>query len=470
MAIKKMNDKLKTASTATAEKSNVALVSVGAAFFLIAAKASIGFWTGSLALLSEAAHSSLDMFASLVTLLAVKAADRPPDHKHHYGHGKIESLSALFESVLLFIVCIWISYEAFNRLVHAQKVPIVNIYSFGVVLFAIGVDLYRYRALMRVAKKHHSQALEADAIHFFSDILSSSVVLVGLIAVYFGYVWADPVAAILVAIWVGRLAIRLARKNIDILIDRVPEEHVDSIRELVKKTAGVLIIESLRLRGSGLSLFADLRIGVDRTLSFGEAHKIARKLEFDLGHKIPGMDAVVHVDPRIAPNESLDLGVLHFIREQGLDAHHLILRRHQDKYVAELHLEVDGEQPIGSAHASVSDLEEQLLSAFPELQAAQIHIEAKIDSNASKALSPHDHHNVIEKIENICASFVGPGQCHDITLNQDGSELSTTMHCDFSADLSVNEVHRRTTRLEEELRRNIPDLDRILIHAEPHEP
>ncbi|MCX6638855.1 MAG: cation diffusion facilitator family transporter, partial [bacterium] len=437
-----------------------------AAFFLIAAKAGIGIWTGSLALLSEAAHSSLDMFASLVTLLAVRASDRPPDQKHHYGHGKIESMSALFESVLLFAVCIWISYEAFRRLLHPEKVAIVNIYSFGVVIMAIGIDLYRYRALMKMAKKHKSQALEADAIHFFSDILSSSLVLLGLIAVLAGYPWADPIAALLVAVWVGILAVRLAKKNIDVLIDRVPDEPYNLIQQTVESTMGVLAIESLRLRGSGNSLFADLRVGLDRTLTFGEAHRVARQLEVNLIEKIPGIDVVVHADPLASPNESLDLGILHFIRDQGLDAHHLILRRNHDRYIAELHLEVDGEQSIGAAHDSVSDLEERLLKAFPGLEAVQVHIEAKNhlrDLEPCRILQPE----LIARIETICADQLGPAQCHDVTLSGQMGELSATMHCNFSPDLSVDEVHRRTTRLEEEIRRVIPELDWILIHAEP---
>ncbi|HDH57770.1 MAG TPA: cation transporter, partial [Bacteroidetes bacterium] len=180
-------------SRAAFEKLKVALISVGAALFLTTAKAVVGFLTGSLALLSEAAHSGLDLFASLVTAFSVKAADRPPDRTHHYGHGKIESLSALFESILLFAACLWILHEAIQRLQHAETSPVVNVYSFSVILLAIVIDLYRYKALMRTAKKYHSQALEADAIHFYSDLLSSSLVFVGLVAVALGYPWADAV-------------------------------------------------------------------------------------------------------------------------------------------------------------------------------------------------------------------------------------------------------------------------------------
>ena len=459
-----------TESSPAREKLKVALISVGAALFLVGAKATVGIWTGSLALLSEAAHSGLDLFASLVTALSVRAADRPPDSTHHYGHGKIESLSALFEAMLLLATCLWILHEAVQRLSEPGSVPLVNIYSFSVIILAIGVDLYRYRALMGAARRHHSQALEADALHFYSDILSSSLVLVGLTAVALGYPWADAVAAMMVAGWVGLLSIRLGKKNLDILIDRVPEGYSEKIKKLVLETDGVISIDQLRLRRSGPTLFADLRVGMDRTFSFAAAHETARQLEQKLGRTIRGLDAVVHMNPRTSPDESLDLGLLHFIQARGFQAHHLTLRRNREDYTAELHLEVDGDQTIGRAHQEASDLESQILQHFPKMKSVQIHIEESDNIECTETPLTDQRPDIVGKIERICSDTLGKGRCHNIRLSKYAGVLGATLHCLFPSNLSVGEVHRLTTDLEEELRRSIPELDRVLIHAEPISP
>lgn len=452
---------------AAVEKFRVALVSVGAALFLTGAKATVGIWTGSLALISEAVHSGLDLFASLVTMFSVKAADRPPDRTHHYGHGKIESLSALFESILLALTCLWILREAIERLIHPGTIPIVNIYSYSVVLVAIAVDFYRYRALMRTARKHHSQALEADALHFYSDILSSCLVLIGLIFVSLGYPWADALAALFVVVWVGFLSLRLGKKNLDVLIDRVPEGYAESIKELTLETDGVLGVDRLRLRRSGSTIFADLRVALDRTFTFSGAHRVKQTLEKKLVERIPRLDAVVHTNPIIAPDESLDLGILNYIRSKGLQAHHLSLRRRGERYCADLHLEVDTNQSIGQAHALTQDLEKQLLKHFPEVETIQIHIE-EMGHIEYEEIPWNEHRpDIVEKIEAVCRGRLGENKCHSIRLSMCGDKLSATISCLFPANLSVGEVHQRTTDLEKELRSSIPELNAILTHAEP---
>jgi cation diffusion facilitator family transporter len=452
---------------AAAAKLRVALISVGAALFLTGAKASVGIWTGSLALLSEAAHSGLDLFASAITAVSVRVADRPADKTHHYGHGKIESLSALFEAALLLITCAWIFHEAIHRLAERGPGPVINVYSFLVILLAIGIDLYRYRALMKTAVRYQSQALEADAMHFYSDILGSSLVLVGLIAVAVGIPSADALAAILVAVWVATLAIRLGKKNIDILLDTVPQDYADQVRKIASREEGVLTVESVRLRRSGSSLFADLRVGLDRTLPFERAHTIARELEQKLAAKIPGLDAVVHTDPTLAPNEALDGGILNFIRTRGLQAHHLILHRDQDGYSAELHLEVDGQLSIREAHALASELEQEIPILFPNITSVRIHIEEIGCLHYQEITQSEPQPELLEQISQICAAQIGENRCHDISLSRSGGIFSATLHCLFPDNTTVNEAHRQTTRLEEELRRDMPILDRVLIHAEP---
>jgi cation diffusion facilitator family transporter len=296
-----------------AEKSRVALTSVGAAVLLTGTKIVVGLMTGSLGILSEAAHSALDLVAAVVTVLAVKASARPADSDHPYGHGKVENLSALFETFLLLLTCAWIIKEAVARLLlHAVHVE-ANIWGFGVIALSIVVDLGRSRALMATAKKHHSQALEADALHFSTDVWSSSVVLLGLGLVFLSrklqMPWlmrADAVAALAVAAIVVFVSVRLGRKTIAELLDAIPPDLVRQANARVLAVTGVKAVPRIRMRWIGGAWFSDVIIQVDTALTMEQAHAVADAVELSLAELMPGGDVVVHTEP--SPNLQADGG------------------------------------------------------------------------------------------------------------------------------------------------------------------
>jgi cation diffusion facilitator family transporter len=289
------------------EKSRVALTSVAAAVLLTGLKIVVGLMTGSLGILSEAAHSALDLVASVVTVLAVKASGRPADNNHPYGHGKVENISALFETFLLLLTCAWIIKEAVARLfLHAVHVE-ANIWGFGVIALSIVVDLGRSRALMATAKKHHSQALEADALHFSTDVWSSSVVLFGLALVWMSrklqMPWlmrADAVAALAVAAIVVFVSIRLGRKTIADLLDAIPPDLVRQANARVLAVPGVEAVPRIRMRRIGGAWFSDVIIQVNAGLTMEQAHEVSDAVEVSLGELMPDGDVVVHVEP--SPN------------------------------------------------------------------------------------------------------------------------------------------------------------------------
>jgi len=277
------------------EKKSVALSSVIASFFLTAGKLAVGILTGSLGILSEAAHSAMDFGAALITYFAVRVSDKPADKDHHYGHAKVENFSALIESVLLFVTCAWIIKEAVDRLFFKSEHFEINIWSFLVIIISIVVDFSRSRALNRAAKKHKSQALEADALHFSSDILSSLVVLVGLVFAKFGIMYADPLAALAVAVIVIIASWRLAKRTIDALLDTAPAGLDRQIANEVMETPGISGVHKVRLRQSGGKVQGDLHIVMERNISFVDGHKIATEVEQNLAHH--SNDIVVHFEP-----------------------------------------------------------------------------------------------------------------------------------------------------------------------------
>lgn len=277
------------------EKKAVALSSVIASMFLTGGKLFVGLMTGSLGILSEAAHSALDFGAALITYFAVRVSDKPADHNHHYGHHKVENLSALIETFLLLITCIWIIKEAVARLFFKEAVLEVNFWSFAIIIASILIDFSRARALSKAAIKYNSQALEADAMHFSSDILSSLVVLLGLILVQLDIKIADPIAALIVAILVIVASIRLGKRAVDALLDRAPKELSQIVINEIMCVNGVCDCHKIRLRQSGPRVYGDIHVVVKREITFIEGHEISNAIEERLASR--GIDIVVHFEP-----------------------------------------------------------------------------------------------------------------------------------------------------------------------------
>ncbi len=279
------------------EKKRVAGVSVFAALFLTGFKLVVGLITGSLGLLSEALHSGLDLVAAIITYFSVRISDRPPDENHHYGHGKIENFSALVETFLLLITCAWIIYEATSRLISGNVHIDVNVFSYIVVVSSIVVDVLRSRALYRVARKYNSQALEADALHFSTDIWSSAVVLLGLIVANFGWYYADSIAALAVAVIVLGVSYKLGKRAIDVLLDHSPASLVSQLEALLNQATGILRYHDLRVRTAGAENFIEVTIHVAQGLSLAEAHEISHHIEQQIIKAIPRSFVHVHIEP-----------------------------------------------------------------------------------------------------------------------------------------------------------------------------
>jgi cation diffusion facilitator family transporter len=283
--------------TGPEEKRWAALTSLAAAVGLTAFKIAIGWWTGSLGILAEAAHSGLDLVAALITYLAVRLSGRPADRTHLYGHGKIENLSALFETLLLLLTCVWIVREAALRLLHPGVVVEVTFWSFAVMGVSIAVDVSRSRMLFAAARKFHSQALEADALHFQTDIWSSAVVIFGLVATKLGYPAADAVAALGVSAVVVWASVRLGRRTVDALLDSAPEGMEQRIAGIVASVPGVRDCHNLRMRHSGPVLFIDLHVLLDGRQSLAEAHALTEVIEAAIQEIAPEADITVHPEP-----------------------------------------------------------------------------------------------------------------------------------------------------------------------------
>ncbi len=456
------------------EKNTVAAVSLVAALLLTSLKLGIGIWTNSLGILSEAAHSGLDLVAAAITFWAIRASARPADADHTYGHGKIENLSALAETGLLLVTCIWIFWESSRRLFGGKEVEVLaNGWAFGVVIVSIVIDVSRSRALGRVAKKYQSQALEADALHFSTDVWSSSVVLIGLGGVWlagqFNAPWlhkADAAAAFLVAVIVVWVSLRLGKRSIDELLDTVPARLGDDIRRSAK-VPGVRDVKQVRVRRSGPGFFADVILTVEGSASFEQSHHVADEAEKAVRGVIPGADVVVHVEPVVREDVGLPQTVRRVADRHGLNAHSIHVFHHADGIVIELHLEVDRALSVEEAHAQASHIEDDLCAQCPSCIRIVTHIEPAGMAD-THPISDGASRERVEKAVGIAALDCGfTTHAHDFEIRRADGGLDVSFHATERPDANIADAHLRVEKLEMLLRSRMPELRHVSIHLEP---
>jgi cation diffusion facilitator family transporter len=468
-----------TSEEADREKRAVALSSVVAGLVLSGMKLAVGLMTGSLGIISEAAHSALDLMAAGVTWFAVRVSGRPADREHTYGHGKVENLSALFETALLFATCVWISVEAVKRLFFEPVHVEATVWAFAVMAVSIIVDVSRSRALRRAALKHRSQALEADAFHFSTDVWSSAVVILGLIGVFIaersGRAWlaqADAVAALGVSLIVARVSVQLGKRAVAQLLDAVPTELRDQLERAVR-LPGVVEVIRVRVRRSGPEAFADVTLRVAGNTSLESAHEIASHAEAAVRRLLPGADVVVHVEPAESGAEgrspATPEGVRAIARRLGLNVHDINIVQVLGARSVELHLEVPDSLNVADAHERATAFEKALWESVPGLGAIVTHIEPIAPLAATEAAQPEELDQVLEVLHEIAHDEALRCDPHNVTVRREGEEIGVSLHCGVDPDTAITDAHALTERVERGLRARLPSLGRIVIHVEPLE-
>lgn len=457
------------------EKKRAALLSVIAAVLLTATKLVVGVLTGSLGILAEAAHSGLDLVAAVITYGAVRVSDKPPDKGHPFGHGKVENLSALAETLLLLVTCAWIINEAVSRLFFKAVEIDASIWAFGVMAMSIMVDINRSRVLQRVADKHDSQALEADALHFSTDIWSSAVVICGLAVVKLNE-WmggppalnqADAIAALIVALIVIYVSLRLGKRAVDVLLDSAPSGLADRVGQKVENVEGVAACRKVRIRRGGAQSFVELELEIDGDISFDRAHETTARVEEAVVELIPRADVFVHYEPSESSADIVSL-VNRIAHKVGGEAHNIWVRRTGEGYHVDLHLEVERDATLEQAHDMATSLEALVKEAEPQVDEVVVHLEPlSEEERPGHRLLGRQHARMEEQIVSLVDDFVSDGACHRVAIWEDEKGLTASLHCSLSPELSVQEAHDLSERLESRLCELVPSLRRVVIHLEP---
>jgi len=456
-----------------AEKRAVAGNSVLAAIAITALKIIVGVTTGSLGILSEAAHSGLDLIAAIITFFSVRVSDKPADADHQYGHGKVENFSAFIETGLLLLTCVWIIYEAVKRLFYHHVEIEPGIAAFVVMFLSMIVDYWRSRALGKIAAKYDSQALEADALHFSTDIWSSGVVVLGLLLVLVGRTYqiawlrdADPIAALFVAGVVVYVSSRLARRTVDALLDAAPAGVRKRIIDAVSKVEGVLEIERVRIRRAGNRYFADLSVGLARNVTFQRSEQVADAVTSSVQSILPESDVIVHSVPRAQRTENIFDRIRAVATRNNLNVHDVSVQDLGGHLHVEQHLEMDERLTLKDAHDQVTMLESEMREEVPEISSILTHIESEPATIETGDEIVRDA-RLERRLKSIAAEFPEIMDMHDVQIKRVRDRLYVSCHCTLSDDLPLSRVHDISTALETRFKHDAPELFRVLIHPEP---
>jgi cation diffusion facilitator family transporter len=443
-----------------------ARLSVVAAVVLVAVKLATGLATGSLGLIAEAAHSGTDLVAALLTLFAVRVAGRPPDRDHPYGHGKAEHLAALAEAAFLALASAFIAAQASRRLIDGAAPGDVDAawYALVVLGLVIAIDITRATASRRAAREYHSAALASNALHFAGDLLGSVAVLIGLICVRAGVPEGDAIAALVVAALVIIAAARLARTNIEVLMDRTPEAAERAAREAIARDEPSIEVKRLRVREAAGTHFVDAVVGVRPDAAMGQGHAAADAVEASVRRALPRADVVVHVEPGTPRDLRERVNAAAMGVRNVREIHNVRLMTVDGSPELSLHLKLPPELSLEEAHGVASDVERAIRAAAPELTDVHTHIEplsalrdgAELEATTERAV-----------IADVVRELTGrPPEQLRMRAGERGRVVALLTIC-LDADQQLRAAHELATEIEVEVIRRAPNVADVIVHTEP---
>jgi len=461
-------------SSFSAQKRRVALHSMIAAAAMTVLKLAAGLLSGSLGVLSDAAHSGLDLVGVTLTFFSVQVSDKPADEDHTYGHGKFENVSAFAEAGLMAVSCAWIVWEAMGRILRHTMVLHHSRWPVLVLLTSIGVDYWRSRRLRAVAERTGSPALATDAFHFASDIWSTVAVLCGLGASWVGahleigwLRYADPVAAIVVSLMILRLTLHLGRETVAVLTDEVPAETRRRLVGEVERVEGVLAVEQARVRRAGASYFADLTLALPRGFTFEHTGELVRAATEAAHRALPEADVVIHTVPREDRAESVFDRVRAVAARNNVSVHELSVQSLHGRLRVEQHVELDESMTLLAAHSFVTAMEAEILREAPEVDSVLTHIESEPATIELPEETVVEDRKIERELRSAAKLFPEIVDVHQIVVGRTVDHIHLSCHCTLPDNLTMQRVHEVITGLEDRFKLACPEVYRVTIHPEP---
>ena len=449
----------------------VVLLALGLTCLLGAAKVVVWSATSSLAVLSQALDSGLDVVALLLLYLGVRIATKPADAEHHYGHAKAENLVAFTQTLFLGAVVVGVAVEAVARLTGPVERISTPWYGFALLGASIVVDVVRVRLLNRTAVAEKSDALRAGALNFATDIGTAFVALGSLVAVRAGLERADAAGSLVVAIAVGIAAFRLGKRSVDVLMDRAPRARAEAISEAARRAPGVTETRRVRVRGGERGVFADVTVAADRTATLQRAHDIAEEVESEIARVAPDADVVVHVEPVVATSGLVERVQAAASRTPGVREIHNVLvhefdDRGQRRLRVTLHAKVPPHTSLQEAHETADRIEAAVAEELGPDVRIDSHIEPLAPTTQGRDVT-EARSDLVADLKRIAESEEDVVDCHEVLVTSAGDELSIVAHVVGRGDLPLERIHDASQRIEKSIHASHPEVGPVLIHFEP---
>jgi cation diffusion facilitator family transporter len=461
-------------SAHSTEKQRVARHSMAAAAVMTLLKLAAGLFSGSLGVLSDAAHSALDLAGAALTYFSVQMSDKPADEDHTYGHGKFENLSAFVEAGLMAVSCAWIIIEAVRRIVYHTVNLRHSVWPVLVLLASIAVDFWRSRQLRAVARRTGSPALATDAFHFASDIWATVAVLAGFAVTWLGahlgvdaLHYADPCAAIVVSLMILRMTFRVGHEAVGALMDEIPAETRRRLVREVQQVDGVLAVERARVRRAGAGYFADLTLALPRRFTFEHTEELVQAATAAVHRALPTADVVIRTVPRESRAESIFDRVRAVAARNNVSVHELSIQSLHARLQVELHVEIEEKMRLREAHNFVTALEAEIRRDVPEIDSVVTHIESEPATIEQPREAAAGDQRIEQALRSAAAEFPEIADVHAIVIGRIGDHISLTCHCTLPDDMPMQRVHELITALEDRLKLECPEVSRVTIHPEP---
>jgi cation diffusion facilitator family transporter len=450
------------------EKQRVAMISMFASAALASIKMAAAVFSGSLGVLSEAIHGLIDFGATIITVFAIRWSSQPADDDHQFGHAKIESVAALLETVLLFGTAFYIAYEAILRLTTQHEPLTIAWWAFAIMIISIAVDFNRSRALRKTAEATSSEALKADATHFESDMWSSLAVLIGLAGVSIGFQWADSVAALLVSVYIGKIAWDLTSTTLNTLLDAAPAGVSAQITDIAEQQNGILSVNSLRVRPAGATLFVNLDVNVPRLLNLVSITELKKGWVAAIQTKLPHADISITTNPVALDNETAFDKIGLIAAHHNASIHHITVQQLQGRMAVSFDLEVDGATQLAEAHDQATKLEDAIRDGL----GGDVEVESHIEPQPARLLmgepaTPAETNKIEKILQQLAKSEKSLRDLHNIRVRHSEGGLYVHYHCRFKRTETIDAVHAAVDRIEISLNTKLKNVNRVIAHAEP---
>ena len=445
----------------------VALASVGVGVGLVVAKLVVGLLTGSLGILSEAGHSLFDLAASIFTLFAVRTARKPADREHPYGHGRTENLAAFAEGVLLVIIALAIGFEAIRRFVAGGPPVNPTGYAFVLLVGTIFIESGRAVVMRRVGRAVSSDAMLADSTDRLADVIANIGVLVGLLGVRAGLVWADAAAALLVAIVIIRAAGLLTWRSGDILIDRAPAGAEDKLRSAIRNVNGVREVRSVRVRRSGPDLIGDASIATGRMLSVEAAGALVDDVKRSARSVLPRLDLAVSVQGEQRESDLVERIHAAAARNGGVrDLHNVTLEREADGSLhLTMHAKLPADEKLAAATRTSRELERSIKAELPEVGRIDIHLEPIEPEVVPGEDVTARRMQLAERIRHVVESHPEVKRLVDVELSDRRNGIHAHVVAELAGEMTIDHAHDIESQLEEQILREIPDVHEVVTRV-----